>query len=1238
MTTSPTQLRNLALSILVTFSILVALGLSLSAVQPLAALPLIDAQRAAGSSVAARPSTATTITLTASPNPSTQGQLVTFTATVAPLSATGVMTLTEGATVLGTATLVNGVATFPTLTPNIGWHVISAIYGGDGTHNGSSAPDLITVVNYRPSVVTGAGYFCTMRDSGILGCGGYGEDHQTDVPTTTVPFAQVSAVYKHTCAVKEDGMLACWGLNDSNQTTVSTNTVPFVQVSVGYKHTCALKVDGTLACWGLNGDGQTNVPAATIPFVQVSAGYHHSCALKADGTLTCWGLNDHGQTAVPTTTVPFAQVSAGDSHTCALKTDGSVACWGLNTDNQTDVPITTVPFVQVSAGYNHTCAMKDGDMLVCWGGNILGQADVPPTYSPFVEVSAGWNATCATKVNKTLACWGQNMPIVIMQPDELQRATIGAPYLQTLTASGFYGTDVPYSFSVISGTVPPGLTLYSNGTLSGVPTAGDYGFVVQAADVNSIAGTHYYSMTVSPPGDTTTEIRATPDPVAYGHNVLLVVTVTTTALEMPIGVVTITEGSTLLVTGTLNAAGKAVINVTSLITGSHAISATYGGDPYLLGSVSPVIVVNVNNRPSVDVGYRHACAVKTDGTLGCWGDNDIIWEQSTPPTATVPFVQLSAGNFFNCALTEAGAAACWGKSIEGQTTVPTMTLPFVQIGAGETHACAVEVDGTVICWGNNYQGQTDVVTSTVPYVQVGAGQYHTCALDAEGNIQCWGENGQGQTTVPTTTMPFIQVDAGGNHTCGLKADQTLACWGQNNYGQINVPPPNSGWAQVSAGGDNTCAVKVDGTLTCWGANTAGQPIVITTSTPFAQVGVGWTSACAVKVDGTIACWGLNNWGQAPVVDLTPTTLPDAPAGTEYAQTIGVVFTTGLQLPYTFDVVSGTLPAGLTLDSASGVLGGTPTSAGTSVFTVRAHDANYLGGTQVYSLTVLKIDTTTTLNSSANPSPLGKVITFTVQVMSASGIPTGVVTLTENSTVLGTSDLVDGGATFTNSSLLIGPHSLAARYSGDINFNPSAGFLDQQIGQAETGVTLTSSPNPSIYGQPVTLTAVVTSSYGLLIGEVSFVEGANLEIGTASLVNGVATFISSTLSVGAHIIKASYGGDNNSNAGDSTSIRQQVNDEPITDLRAANSGPIAAGLTVFFSATIGSGTHVAYQWNFGDGVMGSKVVADHIYVKPGIYTAIVTATNTVGALSAPTTVTVTSVTSGNSIYLPLLLKM
>jgi hypothetical protein len=409
-----------------------------------------------------------------------------------------------------------------------------------------------------------------------------------------------------------------------------------------------------------------------------------------------------------------------------------------------------------------------------------------------------------------------------------------------------------------------------------------------------------------------------------------------------------------------------------------------------------------------------------------------------------------------------------------------------------------------------------------------------------------------------------------------------------------------------------------------------------------QVSIGWTSTCAVKADDTIACWGANNAGQAPVVNLTPDTLPAAEAGVPYpSQTIAVDYSQGLHAPYSFDIAAGSLPNGLSLDSATGELAGTPDSAalGVFTFTVRAQDANQLAGTRVYSLTVWssnKFETTTSLASSANPSPLGKAITFIVSVTSPTGTPTGVVTLTEFSTVLGTGPLVNGVATFINSSLNIGSHGLQAYYSGADNYLPSNDkSLTQIINTAETEVTLSSSSNPSTYGRVVTFTAAVTSYYGVPTGIVSLVEGANNVLGTAAVVDGVATYSLSTLSVGQHNIKARYGGNALFAASDSTLITQRVNDEPITGLSAVNDSPTAAGLTTVFSATIGSGTNVTYQWNFGDGRFGSKAMATHVYDRPGIYTTVVTATNSVGSLSATTTVTITA---GNSIYIPLLLKM
>jgi len=99
-----------------------------------------------------------------------------------------------------------------------------------------------------------------------------------------------------------------------------------------------------------------------------------------------------------------------------------------------------------------------------------------------------------------------------------------------------------------------------------------------------------------------------------------------------------------------------------------------------------------------------------------------------------------------------------------------------------------------------------------------------------------------------------------------------------------------------------------------------------------------------------------------------------------------------------------------------------------------------------------------------------------------------------------------------------------------------------FGKATTSLTLTSSPNPSIYGQPVTFTALVTGNAPT--GTVTFTEGSTT-LGTAPLGNVTATsatavFTIATLSVGADLVKANYGGDANNGPDDPSEVTQQVN--------------------------------------------------------------------------------------------------
>jgi PKD repeat protein len=92
-----------------------------------------------------------------------------------------------------------------------------------------------------------------------------------------------------------------------------------------------------------------------------------------------------------------------------------------------------------------------------------------------------------------------------------------------------------------------------------------------------------------------------------------------------------------------------------------------------------------------------------------------------------------------------------------------------------------------------------------------------------------------------------------------------------------------------------------------------------------------------------------------------------------------------------------------------------------------------------------------------------------------------------------------------------------------------------------------------------------------------------------------------------------------------STQVTVTDAAITGLTAVHSGPTVLGSATALTATILSGTNVTYTWDFGDGVSASVggPSVPHTYTTAGLYTATVTATNSVGQATASTQVTVTN---------------
>src|SRR5438094_512151 len=146
-------------------------------------------------------------------------------------------------------------------------------------------------------------------------------------------------------------------------------------------------------------------------------------------------------------------------------------------------------------------------------------------------------------------------------------------------------------------------------------------------------------------------------------------------------------------------------------------------------------------------------------------------------------------------------------------------------------------------------------------------------------------------------------------------------------------------------------------------------------------------------------------------------------------------------------------------------------AGTHTITaVYGGDVTFTGSTSsAITQTVLpKTATTTTLNSSLNPSYVGQSVTFTAAV-SPSGA-SGTVTFYDGTTILGTGSLNSSGqVTFSTSTFAAGPHSITASYNGNTNFAASSSTaLTQTVNKFSTSTALTLSPNTTAFGQPVTI--------------------------------------------------------------------------------------------------------------------------------------------------------------------------
>jgi hypothetical protein len=245
------------------------------------------------------------------------------------------------------------------------------------------------------------------------------------------------------------------------------------------------------------------------------------------------------------------------------------------------------------------------------------------------------------------------------------------------------------------------------------------------------------------------------------------------------------------------------------------------------------------------------------------------------------------------------------------------------------------------------------------------------------------------------------------------------------------------------------------------------------------------------------------------------------------------------------------------------------------------------------------------------------VTFTATVLTGSTpVTTGTVTITDTTTgttLASNAALNSNGMTsVTLSTLAVGGHTIKATYNPDINHLGSNNTDSFLVNKATPLVTLAPSANPALVLSALTLTAHVTSTVGTPTGGVTFFDGAT-QIANIQLLNGVATFTSSTFALGAHSFSATYSGDGNFVSLTSSPVSEQIN-QVVPTLNwnpppAINYGSTLS--TVLTASALNGSTPVPGNYAYTDTLAGgsaSPATAATVLL-PGSYTIAVTFTPT-----------------------------
>lgn len=537
-------------------------------------------------------------------------------------------------------------------------------------------------------------------------------------------------------------------------------------------------------------------------------------------------------------------------------------------------------------------------------------------------------------------------PTISLAPATLPNATVASAYSQTVTASG--GT-APYSFAVTAGALPPGLALGSTGALSGTPTAsGSFNFTVTATDSSSgtgaYTGSRAYTLQVINIAPIANPVSAT---VAYGSG------------ANPI-TLNITGGvPTSVAVGTAPAHGTAIASGTSI---TYQPTAGYAGpDSFTYtatnaeGTSAPATVTITVSNPTITI----TPSAPLTAQVGTPYSQTFTWSGGTAPYNGVSVTGMPAGLSVTAigsdSVTISGTPTAAGSFTvnASATDSSTGTGPFT---TGQDFALTVSAPtlamtpapGTLVApYGVAYNQSFSTSGGTAPYsYSLTAGALPVgMSLSSTGILS-------GTPTVPGLYALTIRAT---DSSLGTGAPFSVS----NNYVlQVSAPTISFNPATVP---DGTAGTAYNATANAEGGVAPYSYSLLAGALP---IGMSFSSAGVLsgvpRSDGsfslTIRATDANGQAGQQVFTFTiapatlvvsPATLPGGTAGVAYSQSLS---TSGGIAPYSYSILSGSLPVGMSFSSA-GVFSGTPVVAGTYNVSIRSTDDAGYNATVAYSIVI-----------------------------------------------------------------------------------------------------------------------------------------------------------------------------------------------------------------------------------------------------------------------------------------------